>query len=268
MKLKTIFGIVCFLIFISTAFAQDQKLTGDQIIDKHLAAVGGKEALAKIKSRIAIGTVKKENDPGIKMAIMSEAPNRVSAVFVFGKYDWQLTFDGNKAFVRPLFPRAMSQVQDKYQDMLSSGLMFNTISLYNLLTQGEASGAKFEAKGVKKIKDRVAYVVEVKRPQGGSARLYFDAETFMWVRTEYGKVGFSKPMQEFTNASVPHSEDEVSMDFYFENSDFRDVDGVKLPYKYELAITYPQLHNKMSGPIFGTITEYRHNEPIDPKMFR
>lgn len=265
-------AILLLLLFITESFvvnapAQDQKLTGDQIIEKHLAAVGGRQALSKIKSRIAIGTVKKENDAGIKMAIMSEAPNRVSAVYVFEKYDWQLTYDGSKAFVRPLFPRQLGAVQDKYRDMLSSGLMFNGISLYNLLTAGEASGAKFEAKGMKKVKDRSAYVVEVKRPQG-TARLFFDAETFMWVRTEFGKVGISKPLQEFTNNSVAHGEDEVSIDFYFETSDFRDVNGIKLPFKYEQGISYPQLHTKMSGSITGTITEYRQNEPIDSKMFQ
>jgi len=252
----------------SSTFDDTKSLTAAEIIDKHLAAVGGKDALAKIQSRIAIGTVKKENDTGIKMAIMSEAPNRVTAVYVFERYDWQLTYDGSKAFVRPLFPRALTSVQDKYEEMLSSGLMFNSISLYNLLTAGEVSGAKFEAKGTKKVKDRLAYVVEMKRPQGGTARLFFDAETFMWVRTEFGKVGFSKPLKEFTNNSVPHGEDEVSIDFYFETSDFRDVNGIKLPFKYEQSISYPQLHTKMSGSITGTITEYRQNESINPKMFQ
>ena len=254
---------------ISTVTADNpQAPTAAEIINKHLAAVGGKEALAKLKSRIAIGTVKKENDPGIKMAIMSEAPNRVSAVYVFGKYDWQLSYDGSNAIIRPVFPRALSPIQDKYGEMLASGLMFNSISLYNVLLTPEAYGAKFEAKGTKKIKNRVTYVVEVKRAKAGSARLYFDAETFMWVRTEYGKATFSKPMREFTNESVAHGEDDNSVDFYFETSDFREVDGVKLPFKYEQSITYPQLHQKMSGAMSGTITEYRHNAPIDPKMFQ
>lgn len=256
-------------IVVTSSASDDKKsLTAAEIIEKHLAAVGGKEALAKIKSRIAIGTVRKENDAGIKMAIMSEAPNRVTAVYVFEKYDWQLTYDGRKAFVRPVFPRTLASVQDKYQEMLASGLMFNSISLYNLLTTDEGSGAKFDAKGTRKVKDRLAYVVEIKRPQSGTVRLFFDAETFMWVRTEFGRVGFSKPLQEFTNNSVPRGEDEVSIDFYFETSDFRDVNGIKLPYKYEQSISYPQLHTKMSGSITGTITEYRQNEPIDPKMFQ
>jgi hypothetical protein len=93
-------------------------LTGDEIITKHLEAAGGKEVLSKIQSRIAVGTVKKANDPDAKMAIVSESPNRVSAVFVFNKYDWQLTYDGAKPFMRPLMPRDYSSIQDKYQELL------------------------------------------------------------------------------------------------------------------------------------------------------
>jgi len=202
------------------------------------------------------------------MAIMSESPNRVSAVFVFTKYDWQLTYNGSRSFIRPLLPRDFSPIQDKYQEVLASGLMFNSISLYNALLDGEPSGIKFESKGMKKIKDRPAYAVDIKRSKGASARLYFDAETFMWVRTEFGNAHISKPMGRFTNDVVPHGEDELTVDFYFETSDFRDVDGVKLPFKFEQSVTYPIIQQKKVGTILGTIKEYRHNVEIDPKMFK
>ena len=246
-----------------------QSLTAAEIITKHLAAVGGRQALAGFKSRVAIGTVKKENDPEFRMAIVSEAPNRVSAIYVFENYDWHLTYDGNKALVSGIrFPRELSPLQEKYQEMLTSGLMFNSISLYNILIDSESYGAKLEAKGTKKIKGRPTYVVEIKRAKAAPARLYFDAESFMWIRTEYGSASVSKPTGQFTNAVVPHGEDEWSVDFYFDTSDFREVDGVKLPFKFEQVITYPVLRQKKSGTISGTITEYQHNVPIDPKMFQ
>ena len=253
----------------SSIASEKQSLTADEIISKHLAAAGGKRVLAGFKSRIAIGTVNKENEPEGRMAIMSESPNRVSAVYVFEKYDWQLTFDGKNAFIRGVpFPRDFSPLQNKYQQMLASGVMFNSISLYNVLLDSEAYGATFEAKGMKKIKDRMAYVVEMKRPKTETARLYFDADNFMWIRTDYGSARVSKPMGEFTNQTVTHGDDEFTVDFYFETSDFREVDGVKLPFKFQQVITTPVLRQKKAGPISGTITQYQHNVLIDPKMFQ
>jgi hypothetical protein len=253
---------------VSSDLAQEKTaLTAADIIDKHLAAVGGKEALSKFKSRVAIGTVTKDNEPAARMAIVSESPNRVSAIYVFKNYDLQFTYDGKGASIRPVPPRMFGPFVDKYQQMLSSGLMFNSISLYNLLSDS-AAGAKFEAKGMKKLKDRQTYIVDVKPAKGSAARLYFDAETFMWIRTEYGKVTIQKPMGQFTNDVVNRGQDDLIADFYFETSDFRDVDGVKLPFKFEQAMTAPYLTQRTAGTISGTITEYQHNVQIDPKMFQ
>ena len=248
---------------------EDQKpaLSAAEIISQHLDAVGGKQRLLQFKSRVAIGTIKKENEPEAKMAIMSEAPNRVAAAYIFLNYDWRLAYDGSKTSFRPHLPRNYAAIESKYREMLASGLMFNSISLYNLLLQ-PADGVTFEAKGLKKVKDHDAYVVEVKRSKVDLMRLYFDAQSFMWVRTDYGKIHISKEIKPFTNEVVSHGEDELTVDFYIETSGFRDVDGVKLPFKFEQVVTSPILRLSRSGTITGTISEYRHNEPIDPTMFR
>lgn len=269
-KFVTFLVLLALVAFSAAGAAYQDKptLTADEIINKHLEATGGKEALAKIQSRIAIGTVKKDNDPESRMAILSESPNRLSAVFVFAKFDWQLTYDGSKPFMRPLMPRDYSAIQAKYQELLSSGLMFNSISLYNTLLNKDDSGARFEAKGLKKVRGNQAYVVEMKRPKAATARLYFDANTFMWTRTEFGKVNISKPMGTFTNENIPRAEDDLNMDFYVETSDFKDVNGLKLPFKFDLAVSFPITAQKRVGVLTGTISEYRHNEKIDPKMFQ
>jgi hypothetical protein len=83
-----------------------------------------------------------------------------------------------------------------------------------------------------------------------------------------GNMQISKSMGQFTNAVVPHGEDEMSVDFYFDTSDFRDVEGVKLPFKFEQVVTYPIITQKRVGTLSGTIVEYRHNVTVDPKMFK
>jgi hypothetical protein len=263
MKIGMPFFSSLMVLALSATVSADDKLSGAEIISKHLAAVGGKEALAKVKSRIAIGTARKDNDSAAPMAVMSEAPNRVSAIYQFEGFNWQLTYDGSKAIVRPLLTRANAPVMHKYEDMLASGTMFNGISLYNALMQGEADNVKFESKGMKKVKGRSTYSVEMKRGKD-KALLYFDAETFMWVRTDYGSVQLTKEMGTITGPK----DQETTFDFYVETSDFKEVDGVKLPFKFEIVATAPILKQKNVGTIVATINEYRHNVAIDPKMFQ
>ena len=261
--------IVLFLVVLSaTGFASDDKdkLTAAEIINKYLAAAGGREALAKIKSRVAIGTARKDSDASAPMAVMSEAPNRVSAIYQFEGFNWQLTYDGSKAIVRPILTRANAPVMHKYEEMLATGTMFNGISLYNVLAGPEADSLKLEAKGTRKVKGRPAYAVEIKRASD-RALLYFDAETFMWVRTDYGSVQLTREMKGLTNA-YESKDQETTFDFYVETSDFKQVDGIKLPFKFEIVATAPILKQKNVGTIVATITEYRQNIEIDPKMFQ
>jgi hypothetical protein len=139
MKKQVSLSLLILLTVPASAFSADdnQSLTGAEIISKHLAAVGGKEALARMKTRIAIGTVRKESEPDAQMAIMSEAPNRVSAMYVFKDYTWQMTYDGSNVIFRPTITKEASLIEKKYREMLTTGAMFNSISLYNILLAGE-----------------------------------------------------------------------------------------------------------------------------------
>jgi hypothetical protein len=246
---------------------EKQNLTAADIIGRNLAAVGDKDAIAKIRSRVAMGTAQKDSEAAVPLTIMSETPNRISAFYQFKEYNWQLTYDGNRSIFRPQFARASAVLMHKYEEMLASGTMFNGISLYNALSHLDEEGVKLEAKGTRKVKGRPAHVVEMKRGKGPSVRLYFDAETFMWVRSDYGSVRVTKDMGGFTNDAASRDE-ETTYDFYVETSDFKEVDGVKLPFKIEITATAPILRQRNAGTIVGTISEYRHNIVVDPRMFQ
>src|SRR6185503_1107776 len=203
-----------------------QALTGPEIVGKHLEAVGGKTALSKIKTRVALGSVRKESETDANLAIMSEAPNRVSAIYEFKDYTCQLTYDGSKSLFRPMISKDASFVEAKQREMVATGAMFNSMSLYNILSQNGPDEPKFEAKGTRKVKGKLAHVVDVKRARQPVLSLYFDTESFMWVRTDFGRVSYTKEMGTFTNDITQHGEDQTDVDFYFETSDFREVDGI------------------------------------------
>ena len=245
----------------------EQKLTGDEIILKHLTAIGGREALAKLKTRVAVGTIRKENEPEGRLAVMSE-PNKLSVFYGFRDFDVRMVYDGTHSWVRPAMPREVANLTDKYEQMLASGLMFNSMSLYNLIALAKPGELKLEAKGMKKVDGKPAYVVQLKPAKGSVARLFFDAESFMWIRTEYGSASVSKELGGFTNGVVNQGGSETTVDFYIETSDFREIDGVKVPFKFVQIVTSPILRQKAVGTISGSIQEYIHNGDIDPKMFQ
>ncbi len=268
---RYLIGLILLLALVPLSFSTKAsyqappQLTAEEILNKHFDAAGGRQKLASFKTRIAVGTVRKEAEPDAKMVIASD-PKRVSAVFAFQNITWLLGYNGSSAFIRPQMPREVRLVQAKYSDILASGFMFNSISLYNTLLNPPAD-TKFTAKGTKKIGGRPAYIVEMKPKSGDTMKLYFDAENFMWVRTDYGRVEITKTQGAFTNAPGGHNEDDNVIDFYFETSDFRDVDGVKLPFKFKQVVTFPILRQSTVGTITGTITEYQHNVEIDPRFF-
>src|SRR5260370_9110658 len=123
-----------------------RSLAASEIISKHLSAVGGTEALAKLKTRVAVGTVKKENEVAAELAIFSELPNRLSANYRFEKYDWRLRYGGSKPIFFPPISRKLYVITDKYNEMLASGLMFNDIALSSVLTEDNPNPMQLPAK--------------------------------------------------------------------------------------------------------------------------
>lgn len=67
---------------------------------------------------------------------------------------------------------------------------------------------------------------------------------------------------------VNRSQDDFDVDFYIETSDFRTVDGVKLPFKFEQVATYPILQQRLVGTITGVVKQYIHNLNIDPNSYK
>jgi hypothetical protein len=263
-----IFALLCIFSLTAVAATRDDKMSAEEILKRHLAAIGGKEAATKFKTRVASGTIKKENDPERKFAIASE-PGKIAALFYFQQYDWRLIFDGTRPHTRPEFNREYGMINNKYQEAIASGLMFNDLSLFNVVVNGVGAEAKFETKGTKKVMGKPAYVIEYRKDKKSSPRrLYFDTETFMWVRTDFGRATLTKGVGSFTNEAQIQEDQSAMVDIYVETSDFRDVDGVKLPFQLNFTVTAPIIRNTFFSNLKATVTEYKHDVTIDPKVYQ
>src|SRR5262245_6936005 len=74
--------------------------TIDQIMEKNIKAMGGKEALQKITTRISKGTLEAP-DAGVsgKFEVYSKAPNKMSLLVDLSVVTFKLVFDGSKGWI-------------------------------------------------------------------------------------------------------------------------------------------------------------------------
>ncbi len=97
-------------------------------------------------------------------------------------------------------------------------------------------------KGKRKVGERDAYLIEADPGDGSLRRMYFDAQTGLPLRNEIER-------------DTPEGRAIFETNF----DDYREVDGVKIPFTVSLA--NPNLN------LVIKLTEVRHNVPVDDARF-
>jgi hypothetical protein len=209
----------------------------DQILDKYVAAAGGRAAIEKVTSRVAKGRF---DLPAMgasgTVQVFAKAPNK-SAVTIdipgFGivrnACDGQTAWENNPmAGMRDVTgPELAARKRDAdfYRDIRLK-------ELYSTLT----------VKSKVKVGDRDAYVVEVTPAEGSPEKLYFDAENGLLVKQDAERQG---------------PEGAAMVETYLE--DYRDVDGLKIPFTIRQVM--PAFEIKL------IIEEVKHDVEIDDAQF-
>lgn len=234
-------------VFVALFAAQAQSQTADEVIEKHLAAMGGRAALAKLESRIATGSVAISTqgaDLSGPLEIDLKAPNKSRTLIKldlsqYGGAEMVIDqrCDGKTAFASNSVQGDREISGNQLQNMLNAS--FPTPFL-----KYKEAGAKVELTGKDKVGTRAVYVLQYTPKAGSVSRQFFDAETFLLVRTimkvDMGELG---------------GEVEQTTDV----SDYRDVDGVKVPFSVTVT--------NAVQTITITLSKVEHNKPIDEAMF-
>jgi len=193
--------------------------TADEIVEKHLAAIGGRASLEKMISQAATGTVVVSTQ-GVDLSgtveIYRKAPNKARTVM---RIDLSAAggteivvdqrCDGTSAFVR----NSMQGDRDITGNQLQG--MLNARFPSPLLTYKDA-GAKVEFVGREKVGDRPVFVLQYTPKTGPSSKNYVDAETYLLLRN-------------VATLDVPEMGGAVEQTSEF--ADYRDAGGMKLPFR-------------------------------------
>ena len=220
--------------------------TADEVVEKSLTAQGGRAAMVKLTSRSMTGNITVSTPGGDlpgTIEVLNQAPNKVRTLINLdlsavgaGSLVVDQRFDGTNAYATDSM-RGDTEVAGSRLEALRNGAFPSPFLNYKDRGVQIALGEK------DKLNDRDMYVLTFTPSTGPVSRVWVDAETYLPVQTvmtvDSPETG---PVQQTTGFS-----------------DYRDVDGVKVPHK---------LTSTSSVQSFVvTVTKIEHNVKIDPALF-
>lgn len=224
------------------AFAQ----TADEIVERHLAALGGRAVLSKATTQVATGTITVSTQMGNisgALEISRKAPNKARSVMVLdlsalGGSEMVIDqrCDGVKAWVSNSLQGDREITGNQLQGMLNA--TFPT----SLLTYKE-DGGKVELTGKDKVGDRAVHVLVYTPKAGTAARFFVDAETFQLIRS-------------ITTVESPET---GPIEQTTDTSDYRAVDGIQVPFAVNVTSSVQTI-----GIV---LTKVEINKPLDDAIF-
>ena len=161
------------------------------------------------------------------------------------------------------------------EEIVGEGLVGGVLSESWPLLNLQEKNPKLEYSGTKKINDRQVHAIKY-RPRKGSElniTLFFDAETFQHVRTEYEKTFYSTAQTRIPSepGRLPSASEARGapqrLTVYEAFSDFKTEGGLNLPhvYKFELSVQ-SNIRPLLINWTFN-LTEFTFNAPVNPSEF-
>ncbi len=269
---------IALVILCAPVFAQDKKLTIEELIAHHLDSIGSAQARALVKNRVVSGTVTlisriggAGNLEGQAAVASSGSKLRYSIRFPSPEYPGeQLGFDGSKVQTGhlPGGRRSPLSLYLEQQNLpIKDGLLGGTMVTGWAMLRLDELKPRLDYKGLKKIDGRQLHEVTY-RPQKGSTdlkiALYFDPTTFQHVRTDYE---FQVPAR---LGNGPNESARLQEDYYKlveDFDDFRATDALMIPRKYRLQLRVQTSRGTNMFDWNFVIEQVSHNQALDDQIF-
>lgn len=210
--------------------------SADDILARYVQAIGGTAAWEKLHSRTSLGTIE---IPAMKISgtvmIHEKAPDKSLIAVIIAGSAFRQGFDGTNGWSDDPQNGLQAKSGAELLEAKRDADFYHPLDLHKLY-------AKFTVAGTEKIDAHDAYLVEATLPEGGADKMYFDMQSGLVVRV----------------VSQHHMDGHVST-FTEDIGDYREVDGIKLPF------TIHQSSAESSFTIkFGDVL---HNVDLDDAEF-
>lgn len=245
MKLKVTFILGAIIAFSISAFAQKAepvkpaKLpTTQEILDKYVKALGGREAIQKLKSRVMSGTVEfvPMNLKGTFEVFTAPEARSYTKLSIGGIGDMIEGSDDKTSWAVNPIQGSRDRSGAELSQVRLTNSFYRDINLDKLFPKLELKAT------TDKVGDREAYVITAAAEGIPSETWYFDTQTGLMLRSDM-------------TAITP--EGKMPMTTFYE--DMRPVDGVQVPFRLRIQTT--QFTTVM------TVADVKHGVAIDEAKF-
>jgi murein DD-endopeptidase MepM/ murein hydrolase activator NlpD/outer membrane lipoprotein-sorting protein len=224
--------VFLFLLFVTNL--ESSELTSQQVLDKALSVLGGREKLERIHSYTASGKVQVAGLSGT-YEVSAKASDKYRLSLDLGVLKQVRAFDGVHGWSKQA---SITEQQGADLARLKRAALFLPLLSYY------SSGASVRLKGTEAINNMQAYVLEFSPTNSSSEQFYFDEKSFLPIR-EVRQV----PNRQGTT-------DQLIIDY----SDYRPVEGILMPFS--TTITQP-------GQVMSVqFDHYKINASLDDELFR
>jgi photosynthetic reaction center cytochrome c subunit len=208
--------------------------SADQLFEKYVKALGGAGAIEKVTSRVMKGAIS-FGDRNVPIDIYSKDPDKRISFTHTPDGDSVTAFDGHEGWLGvPGRPVREMHGPDIDGASIDADLHF-AAHLKEMFSEAQV-------RGTDKVGDQDAYLVIGRREGKPPLRLYFDEKSGLLVRlVRYGETPFGR------------------MPTQIDYADYRDADGVKIPFRWTLA--------RPGGRFTIQLTDVKGNVPVDDAKF-
>jgi len=255
------------------------KLSTEEVVKKHLASIGSPEDIAASRTRIATGSTQAKlrlTNTAVELsgpAQLASDGDKFLLAMIFQSNNYpheKASFDGENLVIGVLTQGGRTPLGaflSSQPALLKHGLLGGVLSsawpLFNL----ERRDAKVTYAGMDKINGKPVHKLKYVPRNSGELNisLYFDANTFQHVRSQYEYVVSARQGSTAESSIGEHNNRYKLVEDF---SDFQPTGKLMLPHAYTIDLTIDLANRTQTMQWSINLQQFSFNETIDPRAFK